>query len=818
MTLPIESVLPELLDALEQHNTAILEAPPGAGKTTRVPLALLDAAWLAGRRILMLEPRRLAARSAARFMARQLGEKPGQTVGYRTRMDTRISAATRIEVVTEGILTRMVQDDPTLDAYGAILFDEFHERSLQADLGLALVHECQQALREDLRLLVMSATLESGPLVSALGQPRVIRSEGRAYPVTVHYRAPGRQPLAQTVAAVVREVMASEPGSVLVFLPGQREIRAVQRQLEGQLPDDAVLAPLFGDLSPQAQDRAIAPAAEGQRKVVLATDIAETSLTIEGIRVVVDSGLARRPHFDPNSAMTRLVTQRVSAASAEQRRGRAGRLAPGACYRLWPETEQERLEPYTPPEIRAADLSGLVLELAQWGVSDPQQLVWLDPPPGPAWAQAVSLLQQLEALDDQARITAHGRTLLGVGLEPRLAHLVVRGREWGHARLAAELAVLLSEKDSLGQRDDADMHRRILRLRGASRADAAARATLLPLIERLARKPDPEDPAATTVGLLLALAYPDRVAQRRPGKAARYRLANGRGAWLQETDALADEPYLVAADLDGVAREARIYRAAAFDPQDLQRHFETLLTTREQVGWDRQTGKLECRRVMAFGALELASEPLARPEPEAILAGLLNLIREEGLDRLPWDDTARQWQARAQLLHRLWPDDWPAMDDDALLHRLETWAGPFLLGITDLKALAGFPLAQALAVQFDYPQQQAFERLAPSHWTSPAGNRVAIDYRGDRAPSVSVKLQALFGLTETPSVAQGRVPLTLHLLSPAQRPVAVTQDLVSFWQQGYPQVRKDLRGRYPKHPWPEDPLSAQPQLGTRHRR
>ncbi|MBE02031.1 ATP-dependent helicase HrpB [uncultured Marinobacter sp.] len=820
--LPIDAILPELLRTLEHASTALLQAPPGAGKTTRVPLALLDAPWRQGRKILMLEPRRLAARSAARFMAAQRGEAPGQTVGYRTRLDTRVSAATQIEVVTEGILTRLIQDDPMLEDYAAVLFDEFHERSLQADLGLALVRESQQALRPDLRLLVMSATLDTGPIARVLGDVPVLTSAGRAYPVTVEYRPPPRhRDLTDHVVATVREALQSQSGSLLVFLPGAGEIRRVVRALTGQLPPSVRLAPLYGNLQAGVQDQAIAPAPEGQRKVVLATAIAETSLTIDGVRVVIDAGLQRRAVFDPNSGMTRLVTGRVSRASAEQRKGRAGRLEPGVCYRLWSESEQFGLAEFTPPEIQVADLAPLVLELAQWGARQPDQVAWVDAPPLAHWQQAVALLQWLDLLDGDGAITDHGKAARQLGTHPRLAHMVLRGRALGLAGPAAELAALLEERDLLGPGRGADLHERLRVLRG-EQAPVGVDPARLKAVRQAARRLSPEAgqgelPGEAEVGRLLALAYPDRIARRRPGPAPRYQLSNGRGAALREDDPLARHDWLVAADLDGQAREAAIYLAAPVDRAVLEQDLAGHIVERDEADWDESRGSVVARRVRRLGELVLAERPLASVDPGLLRQGLLAAVRRKGLDSLPWSPEARQWRARVALLARCFPGEWPATDDAALLARLDQWLAPFLVGISRWSELSKLNLLQALTSELDYHQQQRLDTLAPAALTIPTGQRIRLDYTADQGPVLAAKLQALFGWTETPRVADGRVPVVIHLLSPAQRPLAVTSDLASFWRNVYPEVRKDMRGRYPKHPWPEDPFSAEPQQGTKKR-
>lgn len=822
--LPIDNILPELTDTLAETTTVLLQAPPGAGKTTRVPLALLAAPWRSDRKILMLEPRRLAARSAARFMGSQLGEKPGQTVGYRTRLDTRVSAQTRIEVVTEGILTRLIQSDPMLEDYAAVIFDEFHERSLQADLGLALVRESQQALREDLRLLVMSATLDTAPIARVLGDVPVISSEGRAFPVGVVYRPqPRHGRVVDRVVAVVHEALREQSGSVLVFLPGAGEIRRVEQQLRGEVSERVMIAPLYGNLNSDEQDRAIIPAPDGQRKVVLATAIAETSLTIEGVRVVIDSGQQRRAVFDANSGMTRLVTGRVSKASAEQRKGRAGRVEPGVCYRLWSEAEQFGLADYTPPEILEADLAPLVLELAQWGAREATAVAWVDQPPRPHWQQAVELLQWLDMLDADGAITDHGKASRKLGIHPRLAHMVLCGRALGFGVLSAELAALLGERDLLGPGAGADMHERIRVLhgeRGHPRLDPARLKAVRQAAKRLSDTGigRHQAPTETEIGRLLALAYPDRIARRRPGAAPRYQLSNGKGATLRADDPLARNDWLVAADLDGQAREATIYLAAAVDIADLEQDLAGHIRETEEALWDDVRGTVVARRVRKLGRLVLQETSLPQVGPELMQQGLLTAIRKKGLESLPWTDDSRQWRARVRLLARTCPDDgWPDTGDTALLASLEQWLAPFMAGMSRWSDLRRMDLLTALNSLLDYPKQQQFQVLAPAALSIPTGQRIRLDYLPENGPVLAAKLQALFGWTETPRVAGGRVPVVIHLLSPAQRPLAVTADLASFWRNAYPEVRKELRGRYPKHPWPEDPFTAEAQQGTKKR-
>ena len=823
--LPIDSILAELKLHLEQTATVLLQAPPGAGKTTRVPLALLDAPWRTGRKILMLEPRRIAARSAANFMARQLGEKTGQTIGYRTKLDSQISASTQIEVVTEGILTRMIQSDPMLEDYAVVLFDEFHERSLHADLGLILVRESQQALRDDLRILVMSATLDTAPIAKILGDVPIISSAGRAYPVDVFYRPIRTQThnrsIVDPIVSVIHEALAQQEGSLLVFLPGAGEIRRVENQLRAQIADNVLIAPLYGNLKADEQDRAISPATAGTRKVVLATAIAETSLTIEGVRVVIDSGQQRRAVFDPNSGMTRLITGRVSKASAEQRKGRAGRTESGVCYRLWSESEQGALAEFTPPEIQEADLVSLVLELAQWGTRDPAQVAWIDAPPAAHWSQATDLLQLLGMLSSDGAITEHGKAARDLGIHPRLANMVLRGRKIGFGQPAAELAALLGERDLLGSSAGADMHERLQVLRGESkqqRLDPARLNAVRQDAKRLMVKNNDalSMPTDTETGRLLALAYPDRIGQRRTGQSARYQLSNGKGASLREDDPLVRYDWLVAADLDGKTRQATIYLAAPVNLADIEQDLSALITESEEALWDDKRGTVVARRVRKLGELVLSEKELPQPDPALIQQGLLNAVRKNGLHALHWTDSATQWCARVSLLAKVFPDEWPDVSQEALLASLEEWLLPFMSGMRRWSELKNLNLADALNSLLSYPQQQQFNALAPTTLTIPTGQNIRLDYTAENGPVLAAKLQALFGWTDTPTVAAGKVAVLIHLLSPAQRPLAVTADLNNFWRNVYPEVRKDIRGRYPKHPWPEDALTAQAQQGVKN--
>ena len=826
--LPIASVLDDLKKAVAENSRVILEAPPGAGKTTRVPPALMGEKWLGEGKILMLEPRRLAARAAARFMARRLGQGVGKTVGYRTRMDSRVSAATRIEVLTEGILARMVQHDPELSGVGAVIFDEFHERHLQADLGLALCLDVQSVLRPDLRLVVMSATLDLDRLETVLAPVKRIRAQGRVHPVRVHYRPPARgKSLAPAVAFGVKEALEKTDGGVLAFLPGAGEIRKTAALLEETGPERGIpVFPLFGDLPRETQDAAIAPAAAGKRKIVLATDIAESSLTIEGITAVVDSGLRRTPRFDPKSGMTRLETVRISRASARQRKGRAGRTGPGSCFRLWSEAIQHGLAEHAPAEILGADLAPLALELALWGSADAADLAWIDPPPAGALAQARDLLAQLGALDDGGRITSRGKKIAGLAAHPRLAHMILSASKMGQGELARLLAVLISGRDpfrSVQPMREADLRPRVEAFTGRGHTlPAGIRHRILDEAGRLGKKIGGKrkgklDPEMT--GTVLAMAYPDRIAARRKGGRGRFLLSGGRGAWLPETDPLAGADFLVAARLDAGDGEARIHLAAVITENEVRQQFSGAIRSEKSIAWNRAREAVECLVQERLGRIVLSRRPLAAPDPDRVMRALAEGIRQKGLHILPWSRRERSFQARVGFLRRTFgPDHWPDLADSALGQNLETWLGPFLLGFSRLPQLSGIDLGSALRSQLTWQQAKDLDRLAPTHVQVPSGSLKRLDYSGGEAPVLAVKLQEMFGATATPAVAGGRVPLRLHLLSPAGRPVQVTDDLAGFWKRTYHDVRKDLRGRYPKHPWPEDPLTAVPTRGVVRRR
>ncbi len=815
MTLPIEAILPALLETLAQRSEAVLAAPPGAGKTTRLPLALLAAPFMAGRKMILLSPRRIAARAAAQRMAALLGESVGDTVGYRVRLEQRVSGKTRIEVVTEGVFTRMIQSDPALEGVGAVLLDEFHERSLEADLALALARDAQQGLRPDLRLLVMSATLDTSRIAAALGDAPIVVAEGRAFPLQFRYvaRAPNAR-LEADVARVVRQALREEAGSALVFLPGAGEIERTAALLrESGLPDQVDLRPLYGALSPDAQDAALAPAPPGRRKVVLATSIAETSLTIEGVRIVIDCGLSRRARHEPDLGLTHLETVRASQAAITQRAGRAGRLEPGIVYRLWDEGETRAFPAYDRPEILDADLSGLALDLAAWGVVDPMQLVWLDAPPAPAWREARMLLLRIGALDEAMRLNPHGRALAAYPLAPRLAHMVHGAASSGDARLAAEIAVLLSEQGLAGR--DIDIGARVRRFAHERGARAEAARALARRIAGLAGGADqPADPSRA--GAVLTRAFPDRIAKARGGEGARARveflMANGRAASLPAEDSLARAPYLVVADATGRADRAAILAAAPIELREIEDACGADILTDVSVTFDEASGSVRARRRRKLGRIVLSDAPSTDASATEIEAALIEAVRRGGLSLLPWSPRARQLRARVSFMRGLEGERWPDWSDSALIASLEHW-----LPVSGARALNALEprLADALLATLPYALQRALDEAAPQRFVSPAGAAHDIDYEAEGGPAVDVRVQEMFGLARHPMVA-GR-PLVLRLTSPAGRPVQTTRDLPGFWRGSYAGVRADLRGRYPKHPWPEDPLNAPPTLRAKPR-
>jgi ATP-dependent helicase HrpB len=808
--LPIDAVLDELGRTLAANNTAVLVAPPGAGKTTRVPLALLDAPWLKNRKIIMLEPRRIAARASAERMARTLGERAGETVGYRVRFGSKVSRATRIEVVTEGIFSRQILDDPELSGVAAVLFDEFHERSLDADLGLALARDAQTGLREDLRILVMSATLDGARVGKLLGDAPVIASEGRAFPVETRYL--GRKvdvPIERQMADAIASALRADPGSVLAFLPGAAEIRRTQNFLGERVHDPAVeIVPLFGALDAAVQDRAIAPAPKGSRKVVLATSIAETSLTIEGVRIVVDCGLARVPRYEPDIGLTRLETVRASRAAVDQRRGRAGRTEPGVCYRLWDEPQTASLAAYTQPEILSADLSSLVLDLAQWGVRDPATLAFLDPPPAPALKEANSLLHELGALDSDGRITAEGKSLRALALPPRLARMIVDSHRLGAGEEAAEIAAILTERGLGGDSVDLD-HRLDQFRRDRSPRASSARSLAQRWAQQVAATEGPpaEDTSPST-GIMLALAFPDRVARNRGNGS--FVLANGRGAAVEQTSSLARAPYIAVGELTGTAAQGRILLAAPIAQADIETRFADQIEDSEEISFDRGAMALRGRRKRTLHAITLSEAPLAlSPSAETARIFAAGLVAA-GLDKLPWSKALKQWRDRVMFLRKAEGESWPDLSDAALATEAENWLVPALYDKTSLKELSAGDVSDALMALLPWELRARLEREAPTHFEAPTGTMLAIDYEAEQGPTIAVRLQELFGLNTHPSIAKGAVPLVLELLSPAQRPVQVTRDLPGFWRGSYAAVRSDLRGRYPRHPWPEDPANAPP--------
>ena len=837
-TFPITPLLPQISASLARHPRLVLEAPPGAGKTTQVPLALLDAAWLAGRKIIMLEPRRIAARAAAQFMAQQLGEAVGQTVGYRIRFESVVSATTRIEVVTEGILTRLIQEDPELGAIGAIVFDEFHERHLAGDLGAALALDVQATLRPDLRLLVMSATLDGERIAQWLDAPR-ISSPGRSYAVRiVHPAARAQETIEHHLARVAKQALEENLGDVLAFLPGQREIARARNALAQVIEDDNVeVLALHGELSQVEQQAALAPAESGMRRIVLATNVAESSVTLPGIRAVIDAGLAREPRFDPNSGFTRLETVNISQASADQRAGRAGRVAEGTAYRLWPQSR--RLESARRAEISHAELSGLALELAAWGLNadNSDNLRWLDAPPPGALAQARGLLIQLGALDDAARITVLGTAMLTLGASPRLAAAAWRAPEMQRPLIADLLSLMEARSPLRGEQARTDDFRvRLAALHGwrdrrgtagrsgASGArgsgpsmdvDNAALAAIEQSSKGWRRRLDVRTaasgvPDSHAAGDLLLHAFPDRIARRDDSNPLRYTLANGRGARLHENTSLLGEPWLAVLDLRHEARDSLILAAVPFDPALLERDYPAQFQRERSLRWNDTRAVIEAFEEHRFGAivLERHSVPV---RPEDALPALLAVVRARGIGALPWGDQAARLRSRMQALRRWMPElKLPDVSDEALLDTLDQWLAPALLGKRGLDALSADDLSQALGALFDYEQRRMLDAQAPESLTVPSGQQRRLDYGPDESPVLAVKLQELFGLADTPRIGGGRIAVTLHLLSPAGRPIQVTQDLKGFWERTYPEVKKELKGRYPRHPWPDDPWSAVP--------
>jgi ATP-dependent helicase HrpB len=815
--LPIDAALPDLRAALLAGNAAVLVAPPGAGKTTKVPLVLAEEPWTQGRRILVLEPRRLAARAAADRMAATRGERLGETIGLRVRFGSKVSNRTRIEVITEGIFTRMVLDDPTLDGVAAVLFDEFHERSLDADLGLALARDAQQGLREDLRLLVMSATIDGARIAGLLGNAPVVASEGRAFPVTTHYAGRDSRPIEPQVADTILRALRAEPGSLLAFLPGAAEIRRTQALLNGKLNATTDLVALFGALSAEDQDRAIRPAPAGRRKVVLATAIAETSITIDGVRLVVDSGLARVPRYEPDVGITRLETIRASRAAADQRRGRAGRTEPGVCFRLWDEPQTAALAPFAPPEILSAELSSFALDLAAWGAG-PEKLALLDQPPHAAFAEATKLLAALGAIDGDGRITAHGKRLRLLPLPPRLARMVIDAAAAGEGRQAAELAVMIGERGLGG--DDVDLRERL----AALRRDRSPRARdARAMAERWAQMAGAAPSAQggggdLTAGTLIALAYPERIAKNRGGANGHFILANGRGAAVDSASPLARAPFLAVAAVTGGAAQGRILAAAPLTLAEIETHFADRIATRETVSVDTASMRLRRRRTSRLGALTLAEHQTAAEPNEDTARLLAETIAGAGLDHLPWSDAARRWRERVMFLRASEGAAWPDLSDAALAASAALWLAPLFLQKTALNELPAQEFEAALHGLLPWPLRRRLDSEAPAYFEAPTGTRVPIDYRAEGGPKIAIRVQELFGLNTHPAIAGGKIPLLIELLSPAHRPVQTTRDLPGFWRGSYAAVRADMRGRYPKHPWPDDPLAAAPTRRAKARK
>nr|WP_298688127.1 ATP-dependent helicase HrpB [uncultured Dongia sp.] len=817
--LPIAALLPRIVESLAAGPNLVLEAPPGAGKTTQVPLALLDAAWRGDGKIIVLEPRRLAARGAAHRLAAHLDEAVGGIVGYRVRLDRKIGSTTRIECVTTGLFLRQLQGDPELKGIAALVFDEFHERSVEADLALAFALEAQASLRPDLRLVVMSATLDGAAIAQLMPGAQRLTSEGRAFPVTTHHLGDDSNTwIEKQMASAIRQALRDETGDILAFLPGLAEIRRTERELGGM--GDAIVLPLHGDLPLAEQERAIHEDAQGRRKIVLSTSIAESSLTIAGVRIVVDSGLRRVARFDPATGMTRLVTTKVALANADQRRGRAGRLGPGSCYRLWSANSERALSLQPAPEILEIDLAPLALELAAWGIDDPASLALLDPPPPAALAQARELLRELGALDVGNRITAHGRAMAELGLHPRLAHMLIIAKARGLGALACDVAALLSERDIIsGSGRGADLGQR-LEMLASGGGDRNARSRIQQAAKDWRRQlgigPE-QSTSRSAAGGIVALAYPDRLAQQRGGQ-GQYRLASGRGAELSLEDPLSREPYLAVATLDQGQKSARIYLAAPITLGEIEEDFADLIRTMQSVTWNARTEIVEAKRERRLLALVLEEKPLQKPDVELLRAAMLDGVRQMGLGSLPWSAATKTLRARVAFLRRVLPEkDWPDWSDEALLNNLADWLGPHLDSVSRRAHLDRIDLHAALTDSLDWQQRQALDSLAPTHLDVPSGSRVPLDYDSGDQPVLAVRLQEMFGATETPRLAGGRAPVLLHLLSPARRPVQVTQDLTSFWSNAYKAVKADLKSQYPRHYWPDDPLVAEPTARAKPR-
>ncbi len=814
--LPIDAALPDLTQALRHGSTAVLVAPPGAGKTTRVPLVLAREPWADRRRILVLEPRRLAARAAAERMAKTLGESVGETVGLRVRFGSKVSRKSRIEVVTEGIFARLVIDDPMLDGVAGVLFDEFHERSLDADLGIALARDAQQGLREDLRLIVMSATMDGARVAKLLGDAPVIAAEGRAFPVETRYLGRDARPIEPQMADAIVRAMRADKGSLLAFLPGAAEIRRTKNLLDGRLDADTAIAELYGALSGDEQDRGIAPAPPGRRKIVLATSIAETSITIEGVRMVVDCGLSRVPHYEPDAGVTRLDTVRVSRAAADQRRGRAGRTEPGICYRLWDEPQTASLAAFSRPEILAADLSGFALDVAAWG-SRPEDLAFLDPPPRVAFSEAQSLLRELNAIDGDGRITGEGKRLRNLPLPPRLARMVVDAANFGASLPAAEIAILIGERGLGGNDVDLSTRLEMFHRERSSRArEARAMAARWADIAK-ADKPRAADGASdVSIGVLLALAFPERIAKNRSAtdSGGGFLLANGRGAQIDKASPLARTPFLAVGELAGSAAASRILLAAPITLAEIETRFADRIAAREEISFDAATTSVRLRRLRRLGAIALSEQIALAPADVTAARLLAEGVARLGAERLPWNEALRRWRDRVTFLRQFEGGEWPDLSDAALASDVG-WLTQAYMGKTALPELSADEFAAALRARLDFAMQRRLNAEAPIHFTAPTGTHALIDYAAEGGPKISIRVQELFGVAQHPAIAGGKVPLLIELLSPAHRPVQMTRDLPGFWRGSYAAVRSEMRGRYPKHPWPEDPLNAAPTRRTK---
>ena len=818
--LPIDSVLPQIGAHLASQNSAVLVAPPGAGKTTRVPLFLLEQDFCRTGKIIVLEPRRLAARAAAERMASMLGEQIGQTIGLRVRLQSKISHQTRIEIVTEGVFTRMILDDPALEGVAAVLFDEYHERSLDADLGLALALDAQSGLREDLRILVMSATLDGARVAGLLGKAPVIESQGRAYPIETLYV--GRDPLLRIEEQMVKTIMQAlnaQTGSLLAFLPGQGEIIRTANLLSDKLKDPLIdVCPLYGAMDREAQDLAVSPAKTGRRKIVLATSIAETSLTIEGVRVVIDSGLARIPRYEPDLGLTRLETVRASRAAADQRRGRAGRTEPGVCYCLWEEAATGALEAFSPPEILSADLSSLVLDLAAWGLRDPYTVSWLDPPPLAALTEARLMLRQIGALDDSFALTDQGRHIRALALPPRLARMVVEAATQGQAQLAADLAATLVERGLGG--DSLDLSERVERF-GRDRSKRAQDARRLAngwaqQARRFANVPEDKTASSLDSGRLIALAYPDRIAKAR-GRPGEFIMANGRAGYVEAHDHLARQDWLAVAEISGRAASARILAAAPLTLAEIGQVQPEALLWQDDLQFDKASAALRARRLRRLGAIIIAEQNLAVPSTQSAANILANVIASLGIKRLAWTKAQKQWRDRVMFLRQAEGEPWPDLSDQALALDAENWLAPFILGRRSLADIKPEDLDSAVKALLPWDLTKRLEQEAPTHYEAPTGSQIAIEYETDSDPILAIRVQELFGLSQHPTLAGGRVPLTLHLLSPAHRPIQITRDLPGFWKGSWSAVKTEMKGRYPRHVWPDDPAGALPTTRAKPR-